>query len=322
MSNRLLGKERVVVQDQGGVVSVPSPRLRASYSAATLLNAGSVWVLEDRHASSFERTLRQQSLIAMTRQPQLHLEAILLPHRLAEAGAATMKCAIPPATPRTVPRRDVCFSAALNLASSSSAAVSCASLTSSSFLVHPQHFRCLPTSHPTARFKCAFPRCKKEGVSTHNDEPFCHHHLNAVLVLDAHVEGKPQPVRYRYTKKKKQVRLCQVGPCRREGSHPHGEMLVCKAHVVLLEAKERYIDQQKAAEYALDKSSYQIASRTKVCNYVDCNNGHVTHKYHGVFCAEHLPVIDDLRDRIMMVKCLGDEAVQIPLQYEEIFLRK
>ncbi|KAG3106785.1 hypothetical protein PI124_g11714 [Phytophthora idaei] len=170
-----------------------------------------------------------------------------------------------------------------------------------------------PPPTPTARCKCAFPRCKKEGVSTHNDEPFCHHHLNSVLVLDAHVEGKPQPVRYRYTKKKKQVRLCQVGPCQREGSHPHGEML---------EAKERYIDQQKAAEYALDKSSYQIASRTKVCNYVDCNNGHVTHKYHGAFCAEHLPVIDDLRDRIMMAKCLGDEAVQIPLRYEEIFLRK
>ncbi|KAG2844172.1 hypothetical protein PC118_g6159 [Phytophthora cactorum] len=295
MSNRLLGKERVVVQDQGGVVSVPSPRLRASYSAATLLNAGSVWVLEDRHASSFERTLRQQSLIAMTRQPQLHLEAILLPHRLAEAGAATMN------------------NSSSNTKNSSSP-------------------------------RCVLLSCPKPGEFEFSRRLLCFAHFeqlsrpSATLSLPPHLpphctlqmrlpslqegRGKPQPVRYRYTKKKKQVRLCQVGPCRREGSHPHGEMLVCKAHVVLLEAKERYIDQQKAAEYALDKSSYQIASRTKVCNYVDCNNGHVTHKYHGVFCAEHLPVIDDLRDRIMMVKCLGDEAVQIPLQYEEIFLRK
>ncbi|ETK95401.1 hypothetical protein L915_01664 [Phytophthora nicotianae] len=178
-----------------------------------------------------------------------------------------------------------------------------------------------PSPAPTARCKCAFPRCKKQGVSPHNNELFCHRHLQSVLLLDAHVEGKPQPVRYRYTKKR-DVRLCQVGLCHKNRSYPHGEILVCRVHLVQLEAKERYVDPAKAAEYAFDPSRDQIASRTTVCNYVDCNNSHVTNKYHGAFCAEHLPVIDDLRNRIMMAKCLGNEAVQIPLRYEEIFLRK
>ncbi|KAE9225490.1 hypothetical protein PF002_g14390 [Phytophthora fragariae] len=99
-------------------------------------------------------------------------------------------------------------------------------------------------------------------------------------------------------------------------------MLVCKAHAVLLVEKDRYIDQDKAAEYAVDMSKPEISSRTQVCNFVGCNDDNVTHRYHGVFCSEHLPVIDDLRSKIMTAKCHGDEAVQIPLRYSEIFLRK
>ncbi|KAG7392367.1 hypothetical protein PHYPSEUDO_000775 [Phytophthora pseudosyringae] len=99
-------------------------------------------------------------------------------------------------------------------------------------------------------------------------------------------------------------------------------MLVCRAHAVLLEKKERYIDQGKAADYALDKARNQLASRSQVCNYVDCNSGRVTPKYRGAFCAEHLPVIEGLRNKIMTAKTRGDEAVQIPLRFEEIFLRK
>ncbi|KAE9292280.1 hypothetical protein PF008_g25114 [Phytophthora fragariae] len=138
----------------------------------------------------------------------------------------------------------------------------------------------------------------------------------------AHVEGQLQPVRYRHTRKQNNVRLCQVGPCQKQGLLPHGEMLVCKAHAVLLVEKDRYIDQDKAAEYAVDMSKPEISSRTQVCNFVGCNDDNVTHRYHGVFCSEHLPVIDDLRSKIMTAKCHGDEAVQIPLRYSEIFLRK
>ncbi|KAG6617465.1 uncharacterized protein IUM83_02598 [Phytophthora cinnamomi] len=183
-----------------------------------------------------------------------------------------------------------------------------------------------PAAPPAAfassvRAKCAFPGCKKPGLSPHGRDVFCRRHLTPVLLLDAHVDGQFQPVRYRHTRRQI-VRLCQVGPCQGQGKLLHGDALVCKAHAVLLAEKDRFVDRDKAAEYALDQSSHELASRTSVCNFVGCNAGHVTHKYHGAFCAEHLPVIDDLRSRIMTAKCHGDEAVQIPLRYSEIFLRK
>lgn len=78
------------------------------------------------------------------------------------------------------------------------------------------------------------------------------------------------------------------------------------------------MDKRNAQDYAL----HSAASQTRVCSYVGCSSTSVAQKYHGVFCAQHLPVIGDIRNRIMMAKCHGDEAIQIPLRYNEIFLRK
>jgi hypothetical protein len=178
-----------------------------------------------------------------------------------------------------------------------------------------------PPPPPPTRRRCGFPNCKKAGMNQHGEYEYCQRHLTAVLTLDAHVEG--QPVRYLVCRKRS-IRLCQVGPCNRQGQVRQIDgTRVCKAHDVLLREKHRYIDPDRAADYALDRSTQGLSSRSLICNFVSCNaSTNVTRKYHGFFCAEHLPVIDDLRARITMAKCYGNEAMQIPLRYNEIFLRK
>ncbi|KAG6617544.1 uncharacterized protein IUM83_02600 [Phytophthora cinnamomi] len=66
----------------------------------------------------------------------------------------------------------------------------------------------------------------------------------------------------------------------------------------------------------------KCASRSAICNYVGWNRDKVTAKYQGCFCAAHLSKIDDLRQKIMAVTRDKDQQVQIPLGYNEIFLRK
>ncbi|KAH7485010.1 uncharacterized protein KRP23_4064 [Phytophthora ramorum] len=98
-------------------------------------------------------------------------------------------------------------------------------------------------------------------------------------------------------------------------------MMVCKDHVVLLRQNEKFVDERNADDYALHSS--ENARRTQICNVVGCGNANVDPEIsRRLFCDEHLPVINDIRARIMMAKCHGDEVVQISLRYNEISPRK
>lgn len=171
---------------------------------------------------------------------------------------------------------------------------------------------------------CAFPTCNKPGLCAHGRDWYCKRHLRCVLVLDVHVAGQVFPVWHRVTKKKKRnIRLCQVGPCEKEACLPFRDLLVCKQHALVMPEAEQFVDPDKAAQYAPERSKSENETRVEVCNFVGCtSSSDVTRRYHGVFCAEHLPVIDDLRSRIMTAKLHGNEQVQISLRYSEIVLRK
>ncbi|OWZ08434.1 hypothetical protein PHMEG_00019029 [Phytophthora megakarya] len=179
----------------------------------------------------------------------------------------------------------------------------------------------LPSESPRPpNDSCAFPTCNKPGICAHGRDYFCRRHLTPLLVLDAHVAGQTLPLRTRVNKSGRMVRICQVGHCTRNGNKTFEKLWVCKDHSVLLRQQDKFVDQCNAEDYA--QHTTENATRTQVCNFVGCSNSNVLQKYHGVFCDQHLPLIDDIRAKIMMAKCHGDEAVQIPLRYNEIFLRE
>ncbi|EGZ04760.1 hypothetical protein PHYSODRAFT_342953 [Phytophthora sojae] len=179
-----------------------------------------------------------------------------------------------------------------------------------------------PLNPPRRTFKAV---AAKQGARAHGQEFYCKRHKTHVMELTAHVVGQALPVRERVNVHGNLVRLCQVGLCKKKGRTTVDEKFVCKDHARLLREKDQFVDQSQAAflvrrDYIRGKCASHLAM--PVCNYVGCDRDKVTAKYRGFFCAGHLPVIDDLRGKIMAAKSDGDFEVQIPLRYNEIFLRK
>ncbi|POM57479.1 LOW QUALITY PROTEIN: hypothetical protein PHPALM_38005 [Phytophthora palmivora] len=170
-----------------------------------------------------------------------------------------------------------------------------------------------PSEAPTSQSDaCAFPTCHKRGICAHGHDYFCRRYLCWTHTSPV----KRSPLELESTK------MVVWSKCAKSDIAPETATNVSKtwSSAKITVHQDKFVDKRNAEDYA--QYTTENATRTQNCNFVGCTSTNVIQKYHGVFCDQHLPLIDDIRTQIMMAKCHGDEAGQIPLRYNEIFLRK